>query len=161
MKKKRSEFQNKLTSTSKKEIGRRFYEFRKSIDKTQNQLAKELTVYQSTITNLEVGKTFPSIHYILYFHEKYGLNPTWLLSGIGDKFLKEDRLEPWVKSVIPCHLEESDPDHDKYVQLLELMRIPKVESIIMGKVAELLMYAKEEIEAYRKELKDNIESEEE
>jgi len=155
MLKKRSGPKSKLAS-SKLSVGRRFNEFRKSIGKTQNQLAEELSVYQSTITNLEVGKTFPSIHYIIYFNQQYKLSPTWLLTGIGDKFLKHEAVEPWAKSAVPCHLEEDDPSYEKYAQLLELLRIPAVESVIMGKLSELLMCAKEEIAASKRELDNKI-----
>ena len=152
MKTKRTELFNKLTTVSKKEIGRRFYEFRRILDKTQLQLAQELSVYQSTITNLEVGKTFPSINYILYFRERYGLNPTWLVSGEGEMLLKEEKREPWAKSTLPCHLEKIDPRYSQYVQLLDLLRIPAVESVIMGKISELLMFGKDKIEAAKEQL---------
>ncbi len=136
----------------KKEIGRRFCEFRKLIGKTQIQLAKELDVYQSTITNIERGSTFPALIYIIYFHRNYNLNPTWLLCGEGQTFIPEDEIfkEPWKKSLLPCHIKNEDPMYENYYQLLNLMQIPFIEKVILGKLTELKMMAREEIKNFKK-----------
>lgn len=144
-------------SKQKKEIGRRFKEFRTAIGKTQTQLAHELNVYQSTITNIEIGKTFPSIPYIFYFNNLYYLNPTWLLTGAGKPFLvaEEEEAKSWMKSLIPCHLEKNDIMYKEYVELLDLMRIQSFEKVIMGKFYELKIIGKNEIELLRKNEKKN------
>jgi DNA-binding XRE family transcriptional regulator len=65
----------------KKEIGMRFKVFRIYIKRNQKQLANELTVSPSTITNIEMGKIFPRITLQNYLNRKYNLNVNWLLSG--------------------------------------------------------------------------------
>ena len=136
----------------KKEIGLRFCEFRTLIGKSQTQLAKELDVYQSTITNIERGVTFPAAIYIIYFHQHYNLNPTWLLCGAGVTFVLEKEIlkEPWMKSLLPCHIEINDPRYENYYELSDLLQIPLLEKVILGKLTELKIIAREEIESFKK-----------
>ncbi len=134
----------------KKEIGRRFKLFREAIEKTQAQLAKELKVYQSTITNIEVGKTFPGIKYLHYLFRKYGLNPSWILCDSGEMFggVKKDHVQALLPALYSMQV--NDPRFEKYIELLDLMQIPLIEHIMMGKLVELKAFAKEEIEAFKK-----------
>ncbi|UCH92753.1 MAG: helix-turn-helix transcriptional regulator [Candidatus Aminicenantes bacterium] len=150
--KKYRDMRKKENIEHKKSIRRRFKEFRTAIGKTQTQLAIELNVYQSTITNIEGGKSFPAFPYIYYLYSHYHLSPTWLLTGEGEKFLREkDEVEePWVKSRVPCHIEKDDSMYKHYVELLDLMRIPMIEKVIMGKLNELKILAKEEITHFKK-----------
>jgi transcriptional regulator with XRE-family HTH domain len=136
----------------KKEIGGRFNEFRKLIGKTQTQLANELNVGQSTIAIIESGTTFPSTKYLIYLHHHYHLNPTWLIFGTGLEFVKKKEMEQksWMKSMLPCHIGNKSPMYKKYLELMDLMRIPLIEQVIMGKLTELKLVAKEEIESFKK-----------
>jgi transcriptional regulator with XRE-family HTH domain len=142
----------KTIMIQKKEIGRRFFEFRTLVGKSQTQLAAELDVYQSTITNIERGMTFPAAIYIIYCHRHYNLNPTWLLCGEGLTFISEKDFlkQPWMKSLLPCHIDINDPMYENYYQLSTLMQIPAIEKIILGKLAELKIMAKQEIENFNK-----------
>jgi transcriptional regulator with XRE-family HTH domain len=140
--------------TLKKEVGTRFKRFRESIEKTQAQLAKELNVYQSTITNIEMGKTFPGIRYLHYFQDKYRLNINWMLNGRGEILMTDEDLLPKAPSRINCHVPASDSKYKNYLKLMELMRVPLVEQIIMGKVLELEVIAKEEINSYLQRQKE-------
>ena len=145
----------KAIMKQKKEIGRRFFEFRSKVGKSQTQLAAELEVYQSTVTNIEKGMTFPAAMYIIYFQRHYDLNPTWLLCGEGSTFLSEKSEEeilkqPWRKSRLPCHIDFYDPRYENYFELLALMQIPAIEKVILGKLTELKIMAKQEIENFNK-----------
>lgn len=143
----------------KKEIGHRFHKFRSLIGKTQTQLAKELDVYQSTITNIERGATFPAVMYIIYCHQHYNLNPNWLICGEGFTFISEEEIVevPWMKSQLPCHIDKDDPMYSNYFQLLSLMQIPLIEKVILGKLTELKMMARQEIESFKKNNKKSQE----
>lgn len=134
----------------KKEIGKRFKRFRAEIKKTQADLAEELGVYQSTITNIEVGKTFPGIKYLHYFQDKYRLNANWLLSNMGEMFVadEENSAKP-AASVLGCHVQEEDPRFNRYLELVDLMQVPVIEQIILAKLTELKVFAKEEIDEFR------------
>jgi len=141
----------KIDPSIKKEIGKRFRRFRDAIKKTQTDLARELSVYQSTITNIEVGKTFPNMKYLIYFLHTYGLNPTWLLSNKGDIFIKVDEQPTENDSLLICHIPKKDPRYKKYVELIDLMEVPEVEQIILAKIVELKVFAKEEIKKFLEE----------
>jgi transcriptional regulator with XRE-family HTH domain len=133
----------------KKEIGKRFRKFREAIGKTQAQVARELSVYQSTITNIEIGRTFPGVKYIHYFHKKYGLNNNWLLNNIGDMFNPEEDANPRALSKIACYIPKGDPRYPKYADLIEMMQIPVIEQVLLAKLAELKVIAQYEIEEFR------------
>lgn len=121
--------------SKKEQIGQRFRKFRETIKKTQVQVAKEFNVYQSTITNIELGKTFPNIKYLLYMGEVYRLNADWIVNGRGEMF---DKSPP-----IPMALIE------KHINLLNLMQIPVVEQLILARLEEIKVIAREEIKRFQ------------
>ena len=132
----------------KKNVGLRFCQFRRAINKTQQQLADELGIYQSTITNFEQGKTFPNINYLYYFTKKYGLDINWLITGAGGIFLRDYRLtgsaSPSLE--IPPHYHGSEMKN--HAELLNLMEIPAIEQIILAKFLELKTLLKNEIDSF-------------
>ncbi len=138
----------KLCPTPKKEIGKRFKKFRESIGKSQTQLAKELNLYQSTITNIEVGKTFPNIKYLQYFFLTYGLNANWLMNNSGEMIITSEERDPTVTSLLPCHLPKDDPKYKSYLELMRMMKHPVIEQILLAKLAELIITAKVEIKEF-------------
>jgi transcriptional regulator with XRE-family HTH domain len=145
----------KVKFPTKKEIGSRFKRFREALGKTQTQLAKELDVYQSTITNIEVGKTFPSIKYLHHFHRKYRLNANWLLSDRGEIFVPKEEDSPDTVSLLGCHLHRADQKFPKYSELIDLMQIPVVEQVILAKLVEIKVLAKDVIEEFLQSRKGN------
>lgn len=121
--------------TVKQQIGQRFKKFRETIGKTQVQLAKEFNVYQSTITNIEVGKTFPNMKYLHQMGITYQLNADWIVNGRGGMF---DESPPFPKTLI-----------DKYSSLLNLMEIPVVEQLILARLEEVKVIAREDIKRFQ------------
>ena len=142
-----------LQKKLKKEIGRRFKLFRDALGKTQYQLGEELDVYQSTLTNVELGRTFPRIHYILYFNKKYNLNIYRLLTGTGEMFNKKETVDSFL--IDTCKIRESDPDYENIKELVSLMRVPLIKSVIFDKLNELKLLAKDEIQDFFSELRDS------
>lgn len=136
----------------KTEIGGRFKRFREAIGKTQAQLARELNVYQSTITNIEVGKTFPGIKYLDYLQKNYGLNISWVISSKGQMYERKETFPPAV-SLLDCHVPEKDPRYDKYVELIYLMQVPVIEQVILAKLTEIKVIAKDELGEFEKQMK--------
>lgn len=124
----------------KKQIGQRFKKFRDTIGKTQLQLAREFNVYQSTITNIEVGKTFPGIKYLHQLGKAYRLNVDWVVNGRGKMF---DDPPP-----IPMVMIK------KYSNLINLMQVPVVEQLILARLEEVKMIAREDIEHFQALLTD-------
>lgn len=58
--------------------------FRKNKNMTQVQFADSIGRTQSSITQLESGKTEISAETLRLLHEKHGLSSDWLLHGVGD-----------------------------------------------------------------------------
>jgi transcriptional regulator with XRE-family HTH domain len=136
----------------KKEIGLRFKEFRQVIKKNQYELAEELKGGQSTITNIETGKIFPGIPFQNYLHRQYHLNLHWLLTGEGEMIIFPAGNSKYADlPLLFWHISEDEPRFERYVELISLMRIPFIEEIILGKLAELKVIAKEEINSFFEE----------
>ena len=119
----------------KQQIGQRFKKFRETIGKTQVQLAWEFKVYQSTITNIEVGKTFPNIKYLHHLGKAYRLNADWLINNRGEIFQSQVPIPTAV--------------FEKYRDLVGLMQVPVVEQLILARFEEVKVIAREDIEAYQ------------
>lgn len=141
----------------KKEIGVRFKHFRKTIKRTQKQLSEELGIYQSTVDNFELGKTFPKVRYLYYFYETYGLNIHWLLTGESHMFVLDYTKAPAISYVMESTVQYGDPRYDDYIELLRMMRVPIVERVIMTKLDELKITFKDEIKAYEEKEKEKNE----
>lgn len=129
----------------KQELGGRFRKFRKAIGKTQYQIAEELGVYQSSVTNIEIGKTFPKINYLRHFYEKYDLNLTWLFLGYGPMFVNKEELanEIATEPLLPVE----SPRRESYREMITMMRrSPTVEYVILAKMVELKALMRENLE---------------
>ena len=118
----------------RKEMGLRFKQFREMIDKTQVELGEEFNVYQSTITNIEVGKTFPGVKYLHHMGKVYGLNADWLVNERGEAFYDPLAITPSM--------------YHKYKEMMHLMQIPVVEQLMLARLQEVKVIAKEEIAAF-------------
>jgi transcriptional regulator with XRE-family HTH domain len=132
----------------KKDVGARFNQFRKKLNKTQQQFANELSIYQSTITNFEQGRTFPSLNYLFHFHERYGLNITWLITGKGEMIFKDYQILNNAASISDRSPGYTPQDQKSHHQLLYLLEIPVFEQIIMAKFLEVKKLLKDEIEEF-------------
>ncbi|NIM17236.1 MAG: helix-turn-helix domain-containing protein [Candidatus Aminicenantes bacterium] len=132
-------------SDLKKEIGRRFKRFRHKIKKSQKQLADELHLNQSTITNIEVGKTFPGTAYLRHFYDKYRLNAHWLINGSGDMLLTDIQVK---KTAFRLLFGLDEHYFQQYMELIHLMKVPVIREVIFGKLVEMKKIAKDEIEEW-------------
>ncbi len=133
--KKKKQTGKRVDLSIKEQIGHRFRKFREAIDKTQIELAKELKVYQSTITNMEVGKTYPGIKYLHQLSKDYRLNADWIVNGKGEMF----------DDPPPISMERVK----KYINLLNLMEVPVVEQLILARLEEVKVIAKKEIKSFQ------------
>jgi transcriptional regulator with XRE-family HTH domain len=132
----------------RKEIGQRFGRFRTAIGKTQARLARELGVYQTTITNIERGKVFPRHAYLVHLYHVYNLDVGWLVLGTGEIFVHEGDRSIASVSKLPCHIGRDDPRYQEYLELMRFMQVPAIEVILLGKLMELKLVARSEIEEF-------------
>lgn len=140
--------QEEIENPMKRDIGKRFRKFRESIKKAQHELAAELNIYQSTITNIERGKTFPNIRYLVHFYEKYQLNINWLLTNEGEMSVYHYHTNPNAVSVMDCHVHYNDPKYMKYAELFNYMQVPEIEQVILARLIEFKAIFKDQIEEF-------------
>lgn len=148
--------EDEIESPIKKAIGKRFRKFREHIKKAQHELASELNIYQSTITNIERGKTFPNIKYLQYFYSQYHLNVNWLLTNEGEMIMHHYLTNPNALSVMDCHVAYNDPRYSKYAELFNYMQVPDVEQVILARLTETKALFKEQIDIFFKEQRKRL-----
>jgi DNA-binding MarR family transcriptional regulator len=76
-----------------------------------------------------------------------------LLEKTNDQLLKGLDIKPWTKSLLPCHIPGDDKEYAHYLELIELMRMPEIEKIILGKLADLKIVAWDAIDKFFEGLK--------
>ena len=70
-------------------ISDRIYDFRDNILKINRYVfADKLDISYNTIITWENGGALPSSPSLIHMHEKFGVNPNWILLGEGNVFLK-------------------------------------------------------------------------
>ena len=74
-------------------IGERIKEVRKLKGYTQQAFADVLGLKRNTIATYEIGNTTPSDRTITDICEKFGVDRTWLVDGIGEPFRPVNRNE--------------------------------------------------------------------
>ena len=124
------------------EIGKLFKTFRKTINKAQHELASELNIEQTIISNIERGKYYPNIKYLNYLYKRYGLNINWLCTGKGEMFIGEE----W----------EIFVTDQKYSELFNLMQVPDIELQILAKLTEAKILLKDNIKNYKNNEKKRL-----
>ena len=147
-----TKMQNKDDTILKRQIGERFRTFRESLRKTQKEVADELDIYQSTVTNIEKGKTFPKISYLTYLYQKYNLNQNWIITGDGDMLLERLTGKEGDPIFPTDRIKEDEAMYHKYMELLSLMRIPVIEQIILAKLVEMKVLLKDEIKEFQEKI---------
>ena len=73
------------------QIGKRIKNVRKLLNKSQEELAKELNVTKQAISNIENSKSAPSISLLSKLLIDYDININYILSGLGDVFVTKEK----------------------------------------------------------------------
>jgi transcriptional regulator with XRE-family HTH domain len=113
----------------KKELGCRFREVRHTTNLSQKELADRYSTSQSSIANIERGSVYPNLILLYRLNHDYKLNITWLLTGKGDMFIQHEAISGIHRI----------PLSDRYVELINFMKHPDMERIILSKLTELQM----------------------
>lgn len=103
-------------------LGERLRHFRTHLGMTLREFCTDLNVAFTAIGQIERGSNNPSIDLIVKMAERWGLSPTWLLTGYG-----EMKLTPIIKRQV-AETQGIYQDHSKY----PLVRIPILTSFING-----------------------------
>jgi hypothetical protein len=106
------------------------------LDELRNQGLIHITPGGKTLTFMEKGKQAA-----LELKKK-------LLADTDNQFLKDLHVKSWTKSLLPCPIPEDDKQYAYYLELMELMRMPEIEKIILGKLADLKIVAQSAISQF-------------
>jgi transcriptional regulator with XRE-family HTH domain len=71
------------------DIGNRLRELRGSL--RQADLAKEFNVDRTYISNMELGRSKPSLDYLMFISTKFNASVDWILTGEGDILKKTNK----------------------------------------------------------------------
>lgn len=96
-------------------IGERIKEVRKQKGYTQQKFADALGLKQNTIATYEMNKTAPSERTITDICQKFGVDRTWLVDGIGEPFKPVDRnLE--IAAILGQAINSNDTARDRLIR---------------------------------------------
>ena len=69
------------------QIGLRFEKMRREIGLTQQQLADEFEMSNTTIAQIEKGRSYPQARTMIQLAEKFNVNLNWLMIGRREMFV--------------------------------------------------------------------------
>ncbi len=58
------------------------------------------------------------------------------------------------ESLLACHVPRGDARYAKYVELIDLMQIPVVEQVVLAKLVEMKVLARDVIDDFFQEVKE-------
>jgi transcriptional regulator with XRE-family HTH domain len=102
----------KMSRSELIEIGRRIKIARKALRYSQRELAKELEMSHSYLSEIESGKARPKPEFFLKLSKKFGMSTDYLYHGTGDMF-----YAAWSQR----KAEINDFDFDSELQTIEQM----------------------------------------
>lgn len=82
-------------------VGTRLKNVRNLLKKSQEELANELKLTKQAVSNMETGKSYPSLATLDKLLRLYDINLNYLVSGVGDILVnKEKTLKALRQSLI-------------------------------------------------------------
>lgn len=73
------------------EIGKRLRSVRNLLNKSQEELAQDLELTKQAVSNMETGKSAPSIATLNKLSIDYDINLNYVVSGIGDILISKQK----------------------------------------------------------------------
>lgn len=90
-----------LTQEMKEAIGKRLKDFRNSIGLSQIDVAVDVGITQTSVSNMETGKYLVTSETLLVLHNLYGLDPSYILTGKSANGIDEslENFVAWYKEL--------------------------------------------------------------
>ena len=79
--------------TFQTEIGKRLYNTRKKLGLSGKDMGKALGLSAQAVSNMELGKTAVSVEHVVFFRQKWRVNPLYLIFGENPIFEKTNSAE--------------------------------------------------------------------
>jgi transcriptional regulator with XRE-family HTH domain len=147
----------KKSKQLKEAIGNRLENFRNSVNRSVEEMAKEIHVIPNELVLIEKGSHFPQHENLEYWRSQYDLDLNWLYTGEGS--MLHDLDDPGRKRIIALWdkvLAEAGEYIDSILEIINLMRMPLTRQILLAKLVELKVLGRKEIARYFK-VKDKVE----
>ena len=88
------------------EINARFKKIRNLVNKSQHEFANDLEITKQAVSNIETGKSAPSLSVLEKLLEKYNINLNYIISGIGPIYLVNDENYQEIRSSLIKEVEK-------------------------------------------------------
>ncbi|MFW5669479.1 MAG: helix-turn-helix domain-containing protein [Acetivibrio ethanolgignens] len=126
-------------------MNERFFELRKALKLSQEQLGKTLGVTRSSISNIETGRFNLTDTMINLLCVKYNVNESWLRTGQGEMF-NELPEEDEVALIVSELLEEDNPFYQRVKNAVKIYMSlsPQSQDVINDFVNQLFEHEKKE-----------------
>ena len=82
------------------DTGKRIKKVRQILNKSQQDLANEMSVTKQAISNIETGKCAAGLNLLRKLLVDYGVNLNYLIGGIGNMFVADEEIKPSLKKEI-------------------------------------------------------------
>ena len=96
-------------------INERFREIRDLLNQSQEDFAKKADRTRSEIKNIEYGKTVPKPEVIQAICKAWGIDRTWLETGVGEPFKPVDRSEQ-IAAILGHAISHNDTARDRLIR---------------------------------------------
>ena len=120
---------------------KRFKELRTALNMKQGDLAKELTLSQGHVSDIENGRKSLSDQTIEILTLKYNIDEEWLRTGEGEMFLPLDRQDQIAKLTSDLFKEEKNSFKERLI--LALAGLDESEWELLEKIAEKIAKEKD------------------
>ena len=140
----------KINGQLKKSIAERFKILRLKLNLSKKDIAKKLGISRNSISDIETQRQLPTITLITSIMRTFNVSYSWLLTGEGDMFLKEQNVElsqtEYFRKAFPDVPAEPD-----VIKVIESMAVPVMKNAIILKSFELMEVYRPQIEKYKTE----------
>lgn len=86
--------------------GLRIKKVRQLLSKSQQELADELNITKQAISNIETGKSAAGLNLLSKLLIDYGVNLNYIIGGVGNIFLKDEKVSDSLKQSILSEVEK-------------------------------------------------------
>lgn len=87
-------------------ISQRLKRVRKILNKSQEDLARDLNITKQAISNMEHSKSSPSIALLTKLLTDYGININYIVAGVGEIFLASEKSYTTLRSSLMKEVEQ-------------------------------------------------------
>jgi len=104
-------------------LNERIKKLRKELDLTQQEFADRIGVKRNTIATYEIGRNTPLDAVIASICKEFNVSETWLRTGVGEMFVKQDRESELTLMVKKLLSGESSGFKTRFISVLAGLKV--------------------------------------